>query len=305
MLLMMKTMSVIRTCLISSALVATSCRGAESSKGSYPSTPSPQVVLDSGARSAATAQLVELLRTNLYRGPQLGDGGYVYWSEHDYDSFWLRVQRLIEADADTSEAYRDGADVWRAALHSDTRCICAPFGWGGPDTSKCNNPKYYPGCHEADLVAIEKRIAYLLDHGADPDQGAPPPICQVVNWGTLDSVKQLFARNAKCPEDCSGYTLLHSATNSYDRLCLVLRACGRKMINAQDSAGRTPLLEAVELGHTRNVSVLLDYGADPEIRDRRGRSAADMARPRQKAAIARLLRRWSTGSQPTLTACPP
>jgi hypothetical protein len=301
-----KTASLIRTFLILSALLATSCRGAESSKANRPSTPSPQVVLDVRPRSAATTDLVDLLRANLYRGGQIGDGGYVYWSEHDYDSFWLRVQRAIEAGADTAEACRDGADVWRAALHTDTRCMCAPFGWPGSDTSKCNNPKYYPGCSDHDLVVIEKRIAYLLAHGVDPNQAEPPPpICQAVNWGTLDSVKQLFAGKAKCPADCDGTTLLHHASNSYARLCLVLRACGNKIINAQDSDGRTPLLEAVELGNARTASVFLDYGADPEITDHRGRNAADMARLQRKPAIARLLKRWSAGGQPTLTACPP
>ncbi len=48
-------------------------------------------------------------------------------------------------------------------------------------------------------------------------------------------------------------------------------------IDARDDRGRTPLMIAAGLGHDEVVDLLLRRGADRVLRDKGGRSAADLA----------------------------
>ena len=47
-------------------------------------------------------------------------------------------------------------------------------------------------------------------------------------------------------------------------------------IDDQDNRGRTPLMIAAELNHTVAVELLLAHGADKGLRDKQGKSAADL-----------------------------
>ena len=47
-------------------------------------------------------------------------------------------------------------------------------------------------------------------------------------------------------------------------------------VNLRDSAGFTPLHLAVGYSHTPLVSLLLDAGADPEVRDAQGRDVVGL-----------------------------
>jgi len=62
-------------------------------------------------------------------------------------------------------------------------------------------------------------------------------------------------------------------------------------INAIDTLGRTALMIAAEANHVDDVKVLLAAGADPMIRDRRGRAAADIAHEHHFESLAALLAR--------------
>ena len=62
-------------------------------------------------------------------------------------------------------------------------------------------------------------------------------------------------------------------------------------INAIDILGQTALMAAAESNHADNVKVLLAAGADPLIRDRRGRAAADIAHEHHYDSLAALLAR--------------
>jgi ankyrin repeat protein len=47
-------------------------------------------------------------------------------------------------------------------------------------------------------------------------------------------------------------------------------------LDDQDNRGRTPLMIAAELNHTVAIDLLLARGADKTLRDKEGKSAADL-----------------------------
>ena len=88
--------------------------------------------------------------------------------------------------------------------------------------------------------------------------------------------------------DANGRTPLHWAawqghTNGQtvtDTLAAVL-ITAKANVNAVDKVGRTPLHYAAEMGHDAIVKALLAAGADAQVRDRDGKTPADLARARQ------------------------
>jgi uncharacterized protein len=56
-------------------------------------------------------------------------------------------------------------------------------------------------------------------------------------------------------------------------------------VNARDDRGRTPLMIAAGLNHTEIARALIAAGADVSLRDRAGKSAADLAATEDTRAV--------------------
>jgi ankyrin repeat protein len=130
-------------------------------------------------------------------------------------------------------------------------------------------------------------VEALLSHGADertPDETGKPPIVYAAAGARLDIVKRLLARNidinARYPNDL---TLLMWASGPDERVpeAQAIKVVSYLLdagahIDDRDVRGRTALMIAAEGSHAELANLLLAQGADPSLRDKAGKRAADL-----------------------------
>jgi ankyrin repeat protein len=163
------------------------------------------------------------------------------------------VQRLIEHGADVKLTGRSGISPVAAAAYA------------GNDTI----------------------VEALLDHGADervPDETGKPPVVYAAAGARIEIVRRLLARNidvnARYPNDL---TLLMWASGPDEnapeaqavQVVSYLLDAGAH-VDDRDDRGRTALMIAAEGGHAEIAGLLLARGADPALRDKAGKRAADL-----------------------------
>lgn len=163
------------------------------------------------------------------------------------------VQRLIERGADVKLTGRTGISPVAAAAYAGNDAI----------------------------------VEALLARGADEhvtDETGKPPIVYAAAGGKLDVLKRLLARNvdinARYPHDL---TLLMWAAGADEKVTqadvvkvVTFLLDGGARIDDRDARGRTSLMIAAEGGRVDVVTLLLARGADPSLRDKAGKSAADL-----------------------------
>jgi uncharacterized protein len=165
----------------------------------------------------------------------------------------LIAQRLIERGADVKLAGRSGITPIAAAAYAGNDII----------------------------------FDALLARGADeraPDDTGKPPIVYAAAAARFDIVKRLLARNidvnARYPNDL---TLLMWASGPDEgvqeaqamTIVSYLLDAGAR-IDDRDNRGRTALMIAAEGGHAELAGLLLARGADPSLKDKAGKRAADL-----------------------------
>jgi len=163
------------------------------------------------------------------------------------------AQRLIERGADVNLAGRSGVTPIAAAAYRDNNTI----------------------------------VEDLINHGADdraPDQTGKPPIVYAAAGARFDIVKRLMARNldvnSRYPNDltllmwASGPDEKAPETEAIKVVSYLLDAGAH--IDDRDARGRTALMIAAEGGRAEIANLLLARGADPSLKDKTGKSAADL-----------------------------
>jgi ankyrin repeat protein len=163
------------------------------------------------------------------------------------------AQRLIERGADVNLAGRSGVTPVAAAAYRGNNTI----------------------------------VEELLTHGADdraPDQTGKPPIVYAAAGARFDIVKRLLARNldinSRYPNDL---TLLMWASGPDEKApeaeAIKVVSClldAGAHIDDRDARGRTALMIAAEGGRAEIANLLLARGADPSLKDKAGKTAADL-----------------------------
>jgi uncharacterized protein len=130
-------------------------------------------------------------------------------------------------------------------------------------------------------------VKMLLAHGADgrtPDDTGKPPIVYAAASGQLDIVKQLLALNIDLnARYANDLTLLMWASGPDENVgeAQALEVVSYLIdagahIDEADARGRTALMTAAEGGHPEIAKLLLAHGADPALKDKAGKRAADL-----------------------------
>src|SRR3984885_1000888 len=207
----------------------------------------------SHAAKSGHLQMIDLL---LARGApidarNLAGGTALYFAAEG--SHILIAQRLIECGADVKLTGRSGISPIAAAAYAGNDVI----------------------------------VEALLDRGADeraPDETGKPPIIYAAASARLDIVKRLLARNIDVNARYSNdLTLLMWASGPDEKapetqavkIASYLLDAGAH-VDDRDDRGRTALMIAAEGGHAEIADLLLKRGADPALKDKAGKRAADL-----------------------------
>jgi ankyrin repeat protein len=134
----------------------------------------------------------------------------------------------------------------------------------------------YWGMRSTSLCFLEHSKAFPT-----PEQGQLSPLCFAAKHGDLDLCLQLLEvckyERLHLHVDTSGKGILHlAASNNWSD---VLQECLKKgdahlNINQIDHSGGTALHSAARLGNTESCRVLVEHGANLQLQDRLGRTAA-------------------------------
>jgi uncharacterized protein len=128
---------------------------------------------------------------------------------------------------------------------------------------------------------------FLMEKGADPkaiDTTQKTAIVYAAGRGFFPVVRLLLDHgidvNAKYGNDltvlmwAAGYSAEAGVNDVVEVMSLLLERGAR--LDEEDNRGRTALMIAAELGHTQAVDMLLAHGADKSLKDKQGKTAADL-----------------------------
>lgn len=122
------------------------------------------------------------------------------------------------------------------------------------------------------------------------------PLMMAALKGHTDLVRQLLARDAHVNKP--GWAPLHYAATHGHLEIMQLLLDQHAFIDAQSPNGTTPLMMAAHYGTPAAVRLLLEAGADTQMKNQLGLSAIDFANRAQRKDVAEMIAATIRGAQP-------
>ena len=270
--------------------------------------------LEAGPRGARLARCV-----------QSGAGGFLIAATFNSFTFFCTSppmeqncssihEAILDGDLDCAEKLLEmGADpnakdeLGRTPLH-----LAAQFGYlglvkllldGGADPNMRNDHDGKTALHYA-VVRDNFMVVLLLEAGADPDiadDSGETPLHVAAHVGNYEAVKLFLGRrvSVNLKDEYFGRTPLHLAAHGWHADIVWLLLLNGANPNERDRSGRTPLHYAVYTRpEVRVARILLEAGADPNIQDAYGRTPLHYAVFHDNPRIISLLLRY--GADPNI-----
>ena len=198
-----------------------------------------------------------------------------------------KVRLLLARGADAKAKSGSGVDALAiaTAYRGTAGSVSALLDAGVPASVRARHSPLVLAAMTGDL----ENVKLLLAHGADPSPG----LSQAVTYGYADVTRALIAAGASATvSESSGINLLHwAALTNHPEVVPALVEAGAQ-VNATDEFNYTPLMYAatIDFGDAEVLKALLKAGADPKIRNDKGRTALEQARFYRHSLIEAALR---------------
>ena len=151
---------------------------------------------------------------------------------------------------------------------------------GGNVNAKTAKSRRTP-LYKAIRKGFPQNVEWLLKHGADPnaiDESGVPIAWWAIYDGQGQALKALVKHGANPHAwDRQGFGWMHYCTENVPFMPIV-HSCGVGVDDSDPRKGFTPLMMAAINGQSAPAIWLLQHGADPNRKDRAGRTAFDYSR---------------------------
>jgi ankyrin repeat protein len=200
------------------------------------------------------------------------------------------VERLLDRDKTLVDARdENGLSPVLAALYRGRNEIAAAILRRGPSLT------LFEAAAAGDAARVREIVGYDRAQANAPSPDGYSALGLAAFFKRRDVVRYLLEAGAD-PRPASrvgGFTPLHSAVatdaGAADIEIVRMLLDSGAAPNARSQSGSTPVHTAAFTGDRASLDLLLKHGADPGIRNKEGKSAADVARERGHQEIAGLL----------------
>ena len=124
-----------------------------------------------------------------------------------------------------------------------------------------------------------------------PEEKPPADIWQAAEKGDVEAIKGFLAKDNKIgDQNKNGYSILHIAARTGQTAVAEFALANGANINLPSNSKKTPLHYTAQLNQLAMAKLLVEAKADLEAKDKKGRTALDLATGEAKRELANYLR---------------
>jgi cytohesin len=212
------------------------------------------------------------------------------------------ISTLIEEGADVNSTNDEGNTILHLVVKSRKMDLATLLIDNGADPNVRNKEGNSP-LHIAVNNNRVEMVKMLIEKGADVNlegkhKSLPTQECTPLHIAVIESsmTKLALARLISQDDTNPGIPRRKERSADSDRIIAILLEAGANP-NVKDGDGSTPLMLASKLQNAEGVRILLKAGADYDVWDRYGRSALDWAVDNEDEEIAEILREAGAKSE--------